>query len=115
MTSVGLGLFVVLIATAVTLGRGKATMWKADVLRMPLLMYIALLGLWLGYDSHSMRIHDPCIGADSVVLTSIVPVWLVRYILMSWGRLECCVFVIGFCGGCIVESLWYWCRCLLSL
>jgi hypothetical protein len=66
MTSVGLRLFVVMMATAVMSGRGIVTMWKADVSRMRLLMYIALRGLRLGYDFDSMSVHEPCIGADSV-------------------------------------------------
>src|SRR5579859_227808 len=64
MTSVGLGLFVMLIATAVTSGKGNAMTLKAEVSRIRLLMYIALRGFWFGYEVDSMRVHDPCVGAD---------------------------------------------------
>src|SRR5579859_2536071 len=64
MISVGLGLFVVLIATAVPSGKGNAMILKAEVSRIRLLMYIALRGFRFGYEVDSMRVHDPCVGAD---------------------------------------------------
>src|SRR5437667_4210660 len=66
MISDGLDSFVVLIATAVTSGKGKVMIRKADVSRMRLFMYIALRGLRFGYDCDSVRVQDPWIGADSV-------------------------------------------------
>ena len=66
MTSVGLGLFVVLIATAVMSGKGNVMILKAEVSKMRLLIYIALRGFRLGYEADSMRVHDPCVGADFV-------------------------------------------------
>ena len=65
MTIVGLELFVALIATSLTSGRGNATILKAEVSRMQLLMYIARRGFQLGKDPDSMRVQDPCMGADS--------------------------------------------------
>ena len=59
MISDGLDSFVVLIAMAVTLEKGKVMIWKADVSRMRLFMYIALWGLQFGYDCDSVRVQDP--------------------------------------------------------
>ena len=66
MTSVGLGLFVVLIATAVMSGKGIVMILKAKVSKMWLLIYIALRGFRLGHEVDSTRVHDPCVGADFV-------------------------------------------------
>jgi len=48
MIRVGFWLFVVLTATAVTSGKGNVMIWKVEVSRIRLLMYIALHGLRLG-------------------------------------------------------------------
>ena len=66
MANVGLELFVVLITTAVTSGKGNVMILKAEVSRIRLLMYIALRGFRFGYEVDSMRVHDPCVGADFV-------------------------------------------------
>src|SRR5579859_3886289 len=66
MISVGLGLFVVLIATVVMSRKGIVMILKAEVSKMWLLIYIALHGFRLGYELDSMRVHDPCVGADFV-------------------------------------------------
>src|SRR5579859_4378069 len=115
MTSVGLGLFVVLIVTAVTSGKGNAMTLKAEVSRIRLLMYIALRGFQFGYEVDSMRVHDPCVGADFECSLQYCSCIISLCTLMNWGRLGCCSFWLVFSEGCTAGLRRYCCCWFQSL
>ena len=84
------------------------------MLGVQLLMYIVLLGLRLGYEFDLIRVHDRCIGADSVCFDQYCSCMIGKVYFDELGSFRMLCVHDWFCGGCIARLLWCWCWCLLS-